>query len=208
MIKSFEELKAKQEQCSACLAAKFNGEKNKRAIVLCGGTGCLSSNSAKIFEKFSEEIEKRGLGDKVSVNQVGCFGFCSQGPFVKIYPENTLYRMVSVDDVDEILEKDIVGGEVVERLLYVDPTTQEKIQKQQDITFYKKQERIALHGCGAINPEDINEALGLGAFAALAKALKMDRQDVINDILASGLRGRGGGGFPTGKKWQLSLIHI
>ncbi len=207
MIKTFEELKAKQEECSACLAAKFNGENNKRAIVLCGGTGCLSSNSAEIFKKVSEEIEKRGLSDKVSVNQVGCFGFCSQGPFVKIYPENTLYRMVSLDDVEEIIEKDIIGGEVVERLLYVDPTTKEKIQKQQDITFYKKQERIALHGCGSINPEDINEAFGAGAFAALAKALKMDRQDVINDILASGLRGRGGGGFPTGRKWQFAYAQ-
>lgn len=207
MIKSFEELKEKQEQCSACLAAKFNGEGSKRAIVLCGGTGCLSSNSAEIFAKFQSVLEERGLTDKATVNQVGCFGFCSQGPFVKIYPENTLYKGVTVEDVEEIIEKDIVGGEVVERLLYVDPTTGEKVQKQQDINFYKKQERIALYGCGSINPENIEEALGIGAFAALSKALKMDRQDVINDILASGLRGRGGGGFPTGKKWQFAYAQ-
>ncbi len=207
MIKTFEELISRQEECSAYLAAKFNGDNNKRAIVLCGGTGCLSSNSATIAEKFAEEIEKRGLSDKVTVNKVGCFGFCSQGPFVKIYPEDTLYRMVSIDDVQEIMDTDIEGGKVVERLLYVDPATNEKVAKQQDINFYKKQRRIALHGCGSINPEDINEAFGAGAFAALAKALKMDRQEVINDILASGLRGRGGGGFPTGKKWQFAYAQ-
>ena len=207
MIKTFEELQAKQQDCSACLAAKFNGESNKRAIVLCGGTGCLSSDSAAIREKFEQQIREKGLEDKVTVNQVGCFGFCSQGPFVKIYPEDTLYRMVKIDDVDEIIEKDIIGGEVVERLLYVDPTTNEKVVKQEDITFYKKQVRIALHGCGVINPEDINEALGAGAFEGLAKALKMDRQDVINNILDSGLRGRGGGGFPTGRKWQFAYAQ-
>ena len=201
MIKSFEELSAIQESCSARLAGKFRGEGGKRAIVLCGGTGCLSSNSAEIREKFSKIIEEKGLSDKVTVNQVGCFGFCSQGPFVKIYPEDTLYRMVHMDDVEEIIEKDIIGGEVVEHLLYVDPATEQKVAKQDDITFYKKQVRIALHGCGSINPEDINEALGDGAFQGLAKALKMDRADVIKEILDSGLRGRGGGGFLTGKKW-------
>ena len=174
MIKSFEELKAKQQECSACLAAKFSGEGNKRAIVLCGGTGCLSSDSALIREKFEKEVEERGLSDKVTVNQVGCFGFCSQGPFVKIYPEDTLYRMVTIDDVDEIMEKDIIGGEVVERLLYVDPTTQEKKAKQEDITFYKKQVRIALHGCGVINPEDINEALTSALRASAMRSTRMD----------------------------------
>ena len=207
MIKSFEELSAIQESCSARLAGKFRGEGGKRAIVLCGGTGCLSSNSAEIREKFSKIIEEKGLSDKVTVNQVGCFGFCSQGPFVKIYPEDTLYRMVHLDDVEEIVEKDIIGGEVVEHLLYVDPATEQKVAKQDDITFYKKQVRIALHGCGSINPEDINEALGDGAFQGLAKALKMDRADVIKEILDSGLRGRGGGGFPTGRKWQFAYAQ-
>ncbi len=207
MIKNFDELKAKQQECSACLAAKFSGESNKRAIVLCGGTGCLSSQSDEIRVKFETLIAERCLQDKVTVNQVGCFGFCSQGPFVKIYPEDTLYRMVTLDDVEEIIEKDIQGGEIVERLLYVDPTTEQKVAKQDDITFYKKQVRIALHGCGVINPEDINEALGAGAFEGLAKALTMDRADVIQDILDSGLRGRGGGGFPTGRKWQFAYAQ-
>ena len=152
MIKNFEEFEKKSEQCAACLSGKFGGSDGKRHIVLCGGTGCLSSNSAEILAKFKELIKEKGLEDKATVNQVGCFGFCSQGPFVKIYPEDTLYRMVSINDVEEIVEKDIIGGEIVERLLYVDPQTKEKVKKQDDITFYKKQVRIALHGCGSMNP--------------------------------------------------------
>ncbi len=204
MIKTPQELRDRIESCSARLADKFEGKSGKRAIVLCGGTGCLSSNSKEIREKFENTIAERGLGDKVTVNQVGCFGFCSQGPFVKIFPEDTLYRMVSLDDVDEIIETDIIGGGIVERLLYVDPVTKEKVAKQDDINFYKKQHRIALHGCGVIDPENIDEALGWGAYAGLARALTMDRQEVINTILESGLRGRGGGGFPTGRKWQFA----
>ena len=204
MIKTPEELRQRIESCSASLVGKFEGKSGKRAIVLCGGTGCLSSNSKEIREKFEDIIKERNLENKVSVNQVRCFGFCSQGPFVKIFPEDTLYRMVSLDDVEEIIEKDIIGGEIVERLLYVDPVTGEKVAKQDDINFYKKQRRIALRGCGVIDPENIDEALGWGAYSGLAKALTMDRQAVIDEILASGLRGRGGGGFPTGRKWQFA----
>lgn len=207
MIRTFEELERSCKDCASCLDAKFTGSDGRRHVVLCGGTGCLSSHSAEIREEFVKLINANGLQDKVTVNQVGCFGFCSQGPFVKIYPEDTLYRMVKISDVEEIVEKDLIGGEVVDRLLYVDPTTQQKISKQDDITFYKKQVRIALHGCGSINPEKIEEALGAGAFRGLARALKMDRQDVINEILASGLRGRGGGGFPTGRKWQFAYAQ-
>jgi len=204
MIKNVEEFKKLSGTCTDCLESKFSGADGKRHIVLCGGTGCLSSNSAEILAEFQRKIDEKGLGDKVTVNQVGCFGFCSQGPFVKIYPEDTLYRMVHITDVDEIIEKDIEGGEIVERLLYVDPNTKEKIKKQDDITFYKKQVRIALHGCGSINPENIEESLGAGAFRGLARALSMDRQDVINEVLNAGLRGRGGAGFPTGRKWQFA----
>ncbi len=207
MIRTFEELERTCNDCSKCMDAKFTGHDGKRHIVLCGGTGCLSSHSDEIREEFVKLVNERGLQDKVTVNQVGCFGFCSQGPFVKIYPEDTLYRMVKIDDVREIVEKDIENGEVVERLLYVDPVTKEKVSKQDDITFYKKQVRIALHGCGSINPEKIEEALGAGAFKGLARALQMDRQEVINEILASGLRGRGGGGFPTGRKWQFAYAQ-
>ena len=207
MIRNFEELEKTSANCGKCLNAKFTGTDGKRHGVLCGGTGCLSSHSREIKEEFEKLIAEKGLGDKVTVNQVGCFGFCSQGPFVKIYPEDTLYRMVHLTDVEEIVEKDLVGGEVVERLLYVDPVTQEKVRKQDDINFYKKQVRIALHGCGSLNPEDINENLGAGAFKGLARALRMDRADVIKEILDSGLRGRGGGGFPTGRKWQFAYAQ-
>ena len=202
MIRNFEELEAKQALCTKCLEDKFTGNDGKRHIVLCGGTGCLSSHSAEIRERFAEVIKAEGLDDKVTVNQVGCFGFCSQGPFVKIFPEDTLYRMVKMEDVEEIVEKDLKNNEIVERLLYVDPQTKEKVTKQDDIEFYKKQIRIALHGCGAIDPENLDEALGAEAFKGLAKALKMDRKAVIQEVLESGIRGRGGAGFPTGRKWS------
>lgn len=204
MIKTQEELAAKIASCKSCLDKKFAGAEGKRAIILCGGTGCLSSNSAQIAEKFKEILKERNLEDDVSVNIAGCFGFCSQGPFVKIYPEDTLYRLVKESDVAEIVDKDIVNHEIVERLLYVDPVTKEKVAKQDDINFYKKQKRIALHGCGTINPENIEEALGYGAFQGLANALKMDCFAVIQQVLDSGLRGRGGGGFPTGLKWKFA----
>ena len=207
MIKNFDELREKHASCASCLSAKFTGEDGKRHIVLCGGTGCLSSRADEITAEFNKLVAERNLGDKVTVNQVGCFGFCSQGPFVKIYPDDTLYRLVQIEDVAEIVEKDIIGGEIIERLLYVDPNTAEKVTKQEDINFYKKQVRVALHGCGSINPENINESLGAGAFKGLARALQMDRADVINEILESGLRGRGGGGFPAGRKWQFAYAQ-
>ncbi len=205
MIKSKDDLKNIVHDCTAAFDDKLAGKNGMRAIVLCGGTGCLSSNSADIREKFEKLVEEKGLSDKVTVNQVGCFGFCSQGPFVKIYPEDTLYRLVKIDDVEEIIEKDIIGGQVVDRLLYVDPSTKEKVAKQDDINFYKKQRRVALHGCGVINPENIDEALGFGGFQGLEKALEMEPQQVVDEVLEAGLRGRGGGGFPSGRKWQFAL---
>ena len=203
-ISTVAELEQCASTCTKCLDDKLKGADDKRHIVLCGGTGCLSSNSKEIMQKFEEVLAAKGLSDKATVNQVGCFGFCSQGPFVKIYPEDTLYRMVSIDDVEEIVDKDIAGGEIVERLLYVDPASGEKKTKQEDINFYKKQRRVALHGCGVINPEDINEAISMGAFQGIKKALSMTQQEVLDEVLASGLRGRGGGGFPTGRKWQFA----
>ena len=207
-MKTFAELDAKICSCTNDLAAKLDGSNGKRAILLCGGTGCLSSNSLDIKGKFDELVAANNMGDKVTVNTVGCFGFCSQGPFVKVLPENTLYRLVKVEDVEEIFNTDIVGGKVVERLLYIEPLTGEKVAKQEDINFYKKQKRVALHGGGIINPDDINEAMGYGAFQGLKRALTMDRQAVIDEVLASGLRGRGGGGFPTGRKWQFAYGSV
>ena len=205
MINTKQELLQKIEACTEQVNDKFSGKGGKRSIVICGGTGCLSSDAQAILEKFQELIPAKGIDAKVSVNQVGCFGFCSQGPFVKIFPEDTLYRGVQVADVEEIVEKDLIGGEIVERLLYVDPVTKEKIQKQDEITFYKKQVRVALHGCGVIDPENIDEALGYGAYRGLIRALSMTQQEVIDEVLKAGLRGRGGGGFPTGRKWQFAL---
>ncbi len=205
MIKTVDQLNEKIAACTAKLDSKITGSDGRRHIVLCGGTGCLSSRSHEIAEKFSSLLEKEGLSDKVTVNMVGCFGFCSQGPFVKIYPEDTLYRLVKLEDVEEILESDIKNNTVVERLLYVDPVTHEKVAKQDDINFYKKQRRIALHGCGVINPEDINEALGAGGYQGLRRALTMTPEEVCDEVLASGLRGRGGAGFPTGRKWKFAL---
>ena len=205
MINTKQELLQKIEVCTELVTDKFSGKGGKHSVVICGGTGCLSSDSQVILEKFQQLIVEKGIDAKVSVNQVGCFGFCSQGPFVKIFPEDTLYRAVQVSDVEEIIEKDLIGGEIVERLLYVDPVTKEKIQKQEEITFYKKQVRVALHGCGVINPENIDEALGFGGYKGLLRALSMTQQEVIDEVLKAGLRGRGGGGFPTGRKWQFAL---
>ena len=207
-MKNFAELDQKICSCTDALTAKMDGSNGKRAILLCGGTGCISSNSMDIKAKFEQLVAENGLQDKVTVNIVGCFGFCSQGPFVKIFPEDTLYRLVSLDDVDEIFEKDIMGGEIIERLLYVEPNSGEKVAKQEDINFYKKQKRVALHGGGVINPEDINEAMGYGAFQGLKKALSMKPQEVIDEVLAAGLRGRGGAGFPSGSMWSATVTKV
>ncbi|HIT44329.1 TPA: 4Fe-4S binding protein [Candidatus Avacholeplasma faecigallinarum] len=203
-IKNVANLDKKISSCEESLKNKFTGKNGKRSITICGGTGCISSNSKDILAEFQKQIKLENLEDKVDVNIVGCFGFCSQGPFVKIYPEDTLYHAVKVSDVKRIMDIDIKGGKIVEDLLYVDPNTNKKCQRQEDIPFYQKQMRIALHGCGTINPECIEEAFGYDAFKALKKVLTMSSQEVIDEISKSGLRGRGGGGFPTGRKWQFA----
>ena len=204
VIKTIADLDKVIEKDTLSLNQKFSGKDNKRHIVICGGTGCLSSDSQAIYDEFKKEINSRNLADKVTLNMVGCFGFCSQGPFVKIFPEDTLYHGVKPTDVNKILDQDIENNKIVEELLYEDPTTHEKIKRQDDINFYKKQIRIALHGCGTIDPENIHEALGYEGLLALKKALSMKPQEVIDEISKSGLRGRGGAGFPAGKKWQFA----
>lgn len=204
VIKTIADLDKVIEKDTLSLNQKFSGKDNKRHIVICGGTGCLSSDSQAIYDEFKKEINSRNLADKVTINMVGCFGFCSQGPFVKIFPEDTLYHGVKPTDVNKILDQDIENNKIVEELLYEDPTTHEKIKRQDDINFYKKQIRIALHGCGTIDPENIHEALGYEGLLAFKKALSMKPQEVIDEISKSGLRGRGGAGFPAGKKWQFA----
>lgn len=193
------------EKCTEIFNAKIKGEGGKRAVMVCGGTGCLANNSQAILEEFQKQIKEKGLENKVSVNHVGCFGFCSQGPFVKIFPEDTLYHKVKVNDVSQIVDDDLIGGKVCENLLYVDPATHEKVIRQDDINFYKKQKRISLHGCSLINPDFLEESLGYDGFKALKKCLtELTPQQVIDEVLASGIRGRGGAGFPTGRKWQFA----
>ena len=203
-IKTEQELNTTITKCSDNLKKKFNGKDGKRHIVVCGGTGCLSSDSQEIINELERLIKAKKLEDKVTVNVVGCFGFCSQGPFVKIYPEDRLYHAVKVKDCERIINEDIIEGKCIEDLLYLDPIVNKKVERQDDITFYKKQLRIALHGCGTINPEKLEEAFGYDAFKGLIKALHMSQKEVIGEVLTSGLRGRGGGGFPTGRKWQFA----
>src|SRR5574344_3148716 len=208
LIKSEALLDKKIATCVDKLDKKFSGQDGMRHIVVCGGTGCLSSESKEILEELQKLIKEHNLEDKVSANVVGCFGFCSQGPFVKIYPEDTLYHAVKVSDVAKIFDEDIINHKVVTELLYEDPNTHERIQKQDDINFYAKQKRIVLHGSGTINPENLDEAFGNHSFEALKKVLHMTQQAVVDEVLASGLRGRGGAGFPTGKKWQFALNQV
>ena len=204
-ITSKESLEKNIKVCTEELSKKLSGANGKRAVVVCGGTGCIANGAIDIQKELEEQIKAAGLEDKVTVNHVGCFGFCSQGPFVKIFPEDTLYRAVKVSDVKQIVEEDLLGGKVCENLLYVDPVTHEKVVRQDDINFYKKQVRVALHGCSLINPDLLEESLGYDGFKALKKVLtEMTPQQVIDEVLASGLRGRGGAGFPTGRKWQFA----
>jgi (2Fe-2S) ferredoxin len=177
--------------------------------MVCGGTGCLANDSDAILKEFEKQIKEKGLEREGQINHVGCFGFCSQGPFVKIFPEDTLYHKVKVSDVSHIVDDDLIGGKVCEDLLYVDPATHEKVVRQDDINFYKKQKRISLHGCSLINPDFLEESLGYDGFKALKKVLtEMKPQQVIDEVLASGIRGRGGAGFPTGKKWQFAANQV
>ena len=202
-IATTKELHERFDRCSKALKEKFECKDGRKAIAICGDTGCLSLDSKGILDEFNRLIKEHHLEDKVVANMVGCLGFCSQGPFVKIYPDQTLYTKVKPSDVKELFEKDILGGEVVERLLFVDPQTKEKVRRQEDYNYYKLQRRgIALVGGADINPENVDEAIAIGAFQGLTRALSMSRKEVIDEVIKSGLRGRGGGGFPTGKKWS------
>lgn len=173
-------------------------------ILVCGGTGCHASNSAEMYEKFESSVKSNSLSDKVKVVRTGCFGFCEQGPIVKIVPDNTFYVRVTVDDVEEIIRQHIIGGRKIERLLYSLPQTGEHIPDSKHMPFYKQQMRIALRNCGMIDPENIEDYFARKGYGALAKALQSKPEDVIKTIMDAGLRGRGGGGFPTGLKWKIT----
>ena len=176
-------------------------------VLVCGGTGCSSSGSAKLIERFEEQLKEKGLDKEVKVVRTGCFGLCEAGPVVIVYPEGTFYSRVKVEDVDEIVSEHLLKGRKVQHLVYVDHKTHESsVQKSlNEIGFYKQQERVALRNCGVIDPENIDEYIAFDGYKALAKALtEMTPEQVIQEVLDSGLRGRGGAGFPTGKKWQFA----
>ena len=176
----------------------------KMSLLCCGGTGCRASESVRIVERLREEIAAAGMDNDVQVVVTGCFGFCEQGPIVKVIPDNTFYTNVKPEDAEEIVREHVVKGRKVTRLLYEDPDTKKHISDSKHMGFYRKQLRIALRNCGFINPENIDEYIARDGYEALAKVLQGTPQEAIETVKKSGLRGRGGGGFPTGLKWEIA----
>ena len=178
--------------------------KIKMHVLVCGGTGCQASASAQIIKNFEDILAAKGLQDEVQVVRTGCFGFCEKGPIVKILPDNTFYTQVKPEDVEKIVNEHIIKGRKVTDLLYMDPENKEHVADSKHMGFYRKQLRIALRNCGFINPENIDECISRGGYEALGKVLsEMTPAQVVDEITKSGLRGRGGAGFPTGVKWGL-----
>jgi NADP-reducing hydrogenase subunit HndC len=174
-------------------------------VMICRGTGCTSSNSEQIVKNFEDLLKQHGLENEVVVERTGCFGLCALGPIVIIYPEASFYSLVKPEDVEEIVNEHLIKGRVVKRLLYAETIENDNIKSIDDVDFYKKQVRIALRNCGVINPENIDEYIAFDGYKALEKVLtNMKPADVIDIIKRSGLRGRGGGGFPTGMKWEFA----
>ncbi|MBQ1985859.1 MAG: NAD(P)H-dependent oxidoreductase subunit E, partial [Clostridia bacterium] len=179
-------------------------------VLVCGGTGCTSSNSEAIIEKLHEEINAKGLEKEVNVVRTGCFGLCALGPIMIVYPEGAFYSMVKPEDVPEIVEEHLLKGRLVKRLLYKETVVDDNTTKSlNETTFYEKQMRIALRNCGVINPEIIDEYIALDGYQAIGKILteKISPEQVIKTMLDSGLRGRGGAGFPTGMKWKFAAAN-
>ncbi len=177
-------------------------------VLICGGTGCTSSGSAALHDKLADELKAKGLDEEIKIVMTGCFGLCALGPIMIVYPEGTFYSRVTVDDIPEIVEEHLLKGRIVERLVYnegaksADADDEARAASLSETAFYKKQKRVALRNCGVINPENIEEYIAMDGYFALAKVLKeMTPEEVIQTITDSGLRGRGGGGFPTGRKW-------
>ncbi|MDR2932182.1 MAG: NADH-quinone oxidoreductase subunit NuoF [Oscillospiraceae bacterium] len=174
-------------------------------VLVCGGTGCTSSGSEAVITALESHIDKAGLANEIKVVKTGCFGLCALGPIMIVYPEGTFYSMVKVDDIPEIVEEHLLKGRIVTRLVYEETVQEDKITSLDETGFYKKQLRIALRNCGVIDPEDINEYIAYDGYQALGKALtEMTPESVIEEIKNSGLRGRGGAGFPTGVKWSFA----
>ena len=206
-IKSFNELKDFADKLKPILYMRENHTKEnpeKREILVCGGTGCTSSDSIQIIENLRTEIKKADLEGRAEVHLTGCFGFCAKGPIVKVYPDDIFYTQVKPEDASEIVQSHLVNHKVVERLLFKEPSlNHKKVEKHNDMSFYKKQSRVALRYCGHINPENIFEYIGCNGYIALGKCIsELSPIEVVEEIKASGLRGRGGAGFPTGIKLE------
>jgi len=207
-MKTLEELKVVRESMEGEVALRTHGNassKYERHVLVCGGTGCTSSGSPKIIAKLKEELAANGLSDKVQIVKTGCFGLCERGPIMIVYPEDSFYSRVNVDEIPRIVKEHLVDGNPVKEFLYEETVVGDEIKALDDTAFYKKQHRVALRNCGVIDPENINEYIGRDGYRALGKVLtEMKPEDVIQTVLDSGLRGRGGGGFPTGMKWKLA----
>ena len=206
-IKSFNELKDFADKLKPILYMRENHTKEnpeKREILVCGGTGCTSSDSIQIIENLRTEIKKADLEGRAEVHLTGCFGFCAKGPIVKVYPDDIFYTQVKPEYASEIVQSHLINHKVVERLLFKEPSLDhKKVEKHNDMSFYKKQSRVALRYCGHINPENIFEYIGCNGYIALGKCIsELSPIEVVEEIKASGLRGKGGAGFPTGIKWE------
>ena len=211
-MKTLEELKAVRESMVGEVALRTHGNassKYERHVLVCGGTGCTSSGSPKLIAKLEEEFAAKGLTEKVQIVKTGCFGLCERGPILIVYPEGSFYSRVELDEVSRIVDEHLIGGNPVKEFLYEETVDGDNIKSLEETSFYNKQMRVALRNCGVINPECIDEYVGRDGYAALGKVLKeMTPEDVIQTILDSGLRGRGGGGFPTGMKWKLARTIV
>ena len=182
--------------------------KYRMHLLVCGGTGCRASQSEEIVSNLEKFINEAGLKDEVQVVTTGCFGFCEKGPIVKVHPDNVFYVEVKPGDAEELVKEHVVKGRIVERLLFVEPTLNQKINEHQEMPFYKKQIRVALRNCGVIDPENMDEYISMDGYQALGKVLSEFKPDeVVQEIKKSGLRGRGGGGFPTGLKWEAATRY-
>ena len=208
-MKTLEELLAVKESSMQKIAARENAnDTSMKHVLVCGGTGCTSSNSGAIIDELNSQIAQKGLEDKVKVVRTGCFGLCALGPIMIVYPEGSFYSQVKVEDIPEIVEEHFVKGNVVTRLLYQETVTDNGIKSLNETNFYKKQHRVALRNCGVIDPEDIEEYIARDGYRALAKTLKeLTPEQVIQIVKDSGLRGRGGGGFLTGLKWSFTAAN-
>jgi NADH:ubiquinone oxidoreductase subunit F (NADH-binding)/(2Fe-2S) ferredoxin/Pyruvate/2-oxoacid:ferredoxin oxidoreductase delta subunit len=206
-IKNKQQLIESYDQYKTLLNTRMGiaADGDAQMILVCGGTGCHASQSEKIVSVFQSLIDQHDLADRVQVSIAGCFGFCEKGPIVEIFPEGIFYVQVKPEDVSELFEQHILKGKKVERLLYEDPAVKQKIENADDINFYRFQKRVALRNCGLINPEKVEEYIANGGYQALAKVLtEMTPSEVIDEMKKSGLRGRGGAGFSTGKKWEFA----